>query len=72
MTTVYFQAKITVEERVAWTWCLFFAFLVPEIGKPDGVKTIVRPTDIRKNIFGGYQRPVLKSHLSGKDVFTRI
>ena len=36
MTMVYFQAKITVEERVAWTWCLFFAFLVPEIGKYEG------------------------------------
>jgi len=27
-----YVAKITVEERVAWTWCLFFAFLVPEMG----------------------------------------
>jgi len=27
-----YAAKISVQERVAWTWCIFFAFLVPELG----------------------------------------
>jgi len=27
-----FRAKISTTERVAWTWCIFFAFLVPELG----------------------------------------
>jgi len=27
-----FKARISTEERVAWTWCLFFAFLIPEVG----------------------------------------
>lgn len=27
-----YVATISTEERVAWTWCLFFAFLVPEMG----------------------------------------
>ena len=28
-----YVATISVQERVAWTWCIFFAFLVPELGK---------------------------------------
>jgi len=27
-----YVATISVQERVAWTWCIFFAFLVPELG----------------------------------------
>ena len=27
-----YAAKISVQERVAWTWCIFFAFLIPELG----------------------------------------
>ena len=26
------MAKLPSAERVAWTWCLFFAFLLPELG----------------------------------------
>jgi chitin synthase len=26
-----YEAKISTTERVAWTWCIFFAFLVPEL-----------------------------------------
>jgi len=27
-----FKARISTTERVAWTWCIFLAFLVPELG----------------------------------------
>ena len=27
-----YQAQLPTTERVAWTWCLFFAFLIPEFG----------------------------------------
>ena len=27
-----YAANISVQERVAWTWCIFFAFLIPELG----------------------------------------
>jgi len=27
-----FEAQIPTTERVAWTWCIFFAFFVPEFG----------------------------------------
>ena len=28
-----YVAKIATQERVAWTWCIFFAFIIPELGK---------------------------------------
>ena len=28
-----YVAKIATKERVAWTWCIFFAFIIPELGK---------------------------------------
>ena len=27
-----YVAKISTQERVAWTWCIFFAFIIPELG----------------------------------------
>lgn len=27
-----FIVQLPDEERIAWTWCLFFAFIIPEIG----------------------------------------
>lgn len=27
-----FEATVSTPERVAWTWCIFFAFLIPELG----------------------------------------
>ena len=35
-----YQAEISLSERVAWIWCLFFVFVTPEIG------TFVRSTRI--------------------------
>ena len=27
-----YVARISTQERVAWTWCIFFAFIIPELG----------------------------------------
>ena len=32
-----YVAKIATQERVAWTWCIFFAFIIPELGKRTGI-----------------------------------
>ena len=28
-----YVARISTQERVAWTWCIFFAFIIPELGR---------------------------------------
>ena len=28
-----YVARIATQERVAWTWCIFFAFIIPELGR---------------------------------------
>lgn len=30
-----YVAKIATQERVAWTWCIFFAFIIPELGMEE-------------------------------------
>jgi chitin synthase len=47
--------NLPAEERVAWTWCLLIAFLVPEVG------TLVR--SVRICIFKSYKRPPLNDFL---------
>ena len=43
-----YQAEISSTERVAWVWCLFFAFIAPEVG------TLFRST--RMSIFKSIKR----------------
>nr|XP_018916999.1 PREDICTED: uncharacterized protein LOC109044007 isoform X3 [Bemisia tabaci] len=50
-----FVASIPAEERVAWTWCLLFAFLVPELG------TLFR--SLRICFFKSWRRPLLRDFL---------
>ena len=50
-----YVAKIATQERVAWTWCIFFAFIIPELGKIDKFSTTLCK-----------QKPLYCSHL---DVF---
>jgi chitin synthase len=46
-----FTATLPLEERVGWIWCLFFAFIIPEI------MTFLRAT--RKCLFKKVTKPTL-------------
>ena len=46
-----YVSRISTQERVAWTWCIFFAFIIPELGRTVG--------DTREDHF-----PSLQSSLS--------
>ncbi|XP_065208101.1 chitin synthase chs-2-like isoform X5 [Planococcus citri] len=47
-----YVVNLPPEERVAWTWCLLFAFFVPELG------TLIR--SLRICFFKSWRRPPLK------------
>lgn len=50
-----YVVNLPPEERVAWTWCLLFAFFVPELG------TLIR--SLRICFFKSWRRPPLKDFI---------
>lgn len=50
-----FVAQVPLEEQVAWTWCLLFAFCVPELG------TLFR--SLRICFFKSWRRPPLRDFI---------
>lgn len=50
-----FVVNLPEEERVAWTWCLFFAFAIPELG------TLIR--SLRICVFKSWRRPPFNDFL---------
>ena len=62
-----YEAKISTTERVAWPWCIFFAFLVPELSKNYLINIILKNNPEQNLFYPRYLVPVW-SHMRLQDL----